>query len=139
MSASISRSRRSTWRTPSSSTAGWMCPRFLRKVGYVLSMSDAKQPESFHVTPFEGLASRAMALALPWEGIEYLYPQACVVEDGGPHGRAHPLLSGSSAAASGRYRGMPGLCGRENYDIEVIWQTISRLLRHGGNDEEVAH
>ena len=27
----------------------------------------------------------------------------------------------------------------ENYDIEVIWQSISRLLRHGGNDEEVAH
>ena len=86
---------------------GWVdVPAFLSKIGYVLSMSDAKQPESFHVTPFEGLASRAMALALPWEGIEGLCRR-----DGGAHGRTHPVLSGSSAAASGRYRGMPGICG----------------------------
>ena len=118
---------------------GWVdVPAFLSKIGYVLSMSDAKQPESFHVTPFEGLASRAMALALPWEGIEYLYPKACVVETVERMAarilfyQDHPRQLQEDIEACRAY-------AAENYDIEVIWQSISRLLRHGGNDEEVAH
>ena len=53
---------------------------FLRKIGYVLSLSDAKFPESFHVTPFEGMASGSVTAALRWEGIEYLYPEEVIMD-----------------------------------------------------------
>ena len=113
-------------------------PTFLRRVGYVLSMSDAKQPESFHVTPFEGLASRAMALALPWEGIEYLYPQTCIVKDVDRMAARILFYQDHSQQREADIEECRAYTAA-NYDIEVIWQTISHLLRYGGNDEEVAH
>lgn len=118
---------------------GWVdVPTFLRRVGYVLSMSDAKQPESFHVTPFEGLASRAMALALPWEGIEYLYPQTCIVKDVDRMAARILFYQDHSQQREADIEECRAYTAA-NYDIEVIWQTISHLLRYGGNDEEVAH
>ena len=115
---------------------GWVdVPQFLTQIGYVLSLSDAKIPESFHVTPFEGLASRAMALCLPWEGIEYLYPHHCVL----------PTLS-AMAKRILTYQEQPQLyvkdveAGRqfvrEHYDIANIWQHLHTLLKGGVYDEK---
>lgn len=110
---------------------GWVdVPQFLGQIGYVLSLSDAKIPESFHVTPFEGLASHAMALCLPWEGIEYLYPPRCIL-DSLPamaqrilHYQEHPQDYAADVEAGHRFV-------KEHYDIHLIWQTIDDLLKRG--------
>lgn len=117
---------------------GWVdVPVFLQKIGYVLSMSDAKQPESFHVTPFEGLASHAMALSIPWEGIEYLYPKQCVCDS--VKDMAERILYYQDHETE--YHRDVETCRRyvcENYDIDIIWNAISSLLRNGGAYEEIS-
>jgi glycosyltransferase involved in cell wall biosynthesis len=45
---------------------------WLRRVGYVLSTSD---DESFHVSPAEGMASRAVPVIRHWPGAETIYDQ----------------------------------------------------------------
>lgn len=111
---------------------GWVeVPSFLRQIGYVLSLSDAKNPESFHVSPFEGLASQAMALCLPWEGIEYLYPERCVCPSLDAMAKrilyyqSHPQAYQKDVAEGARFV-------RENYDLLIIWQRIQKLLKGKG-------
>lgn len=48
----------------------------LADFGYVLSMSDF---ESFHVAPAEAFAAGNVALFLPWDGVEFIYPKKYVV------------------------------------------------------------
>ncbi len=51
---------------------------WLRKIGFVLSTSDL---ESFHLAAAEGMASRAVALMLPWGGVEAIYPGEWILPD----------------------------------------------------------
>jgi hypothetical protein len=53
-------------------------PAWLRKIGFVLSTSD---DESFHLAPAEGMASRALPLLLPWEGVDAIYPGQWIQPD----------------------------------------------------------
>ncbi len=53
-------------------------PRWLTKIGYVLSLSDV---ESFHLAAAEGLASGAAALILRRPGAEQIFPGSCVFDD----------------------------------------------------------
>jgi glycosyltransferase involved in cell wall biosynthesis len=46
-------------------------PEWLSKIGFVLSTSDF---ESFHLSPSEGAASRALPLVLKWDGSDTIYP-----------------------------------------------------------------
>lgn len=108
---------------------GWVeIPKFLCQIGYVLSLSDAKNPESFHVSPFEGFASHAMALCLPWEGIEYLYPAFCVCPSLDAMAKrilyyqSHPQEYQKEVEEGARFV-------MENYDISIIWQRIQKLLK----------
>ncbi len=114
---------------------GWVdVSAFLKNIGYVLSLSDPKQPESFHVTPFEGLASNAMALALPWEGIEYLYPKVCrtasiqdmanriLYYNQNPEQRTNDIQSAREYVI-------------HNYDISLIWAQIHSLLKGEYNEK----
>lgn len=115
---------------------GWVeITEFLRKTGYVLSLSDAKFPESFHVTPFEGMASGSVTAALRWEGIEYIYPEEVVMdrlEEMAEYiGR---LTKDPEAYAAAAARGQAFV--RENYDISLIWEQIRQLLELGGDYEE---
>lgn len=57
---------------------GWVDTRqTLADFGVVLSTSDA---ESFHVAPFEGLASGNVAVVRRWEGSQYVYPDECLAD-----------------------------------------------------------
>lgn len=110
---------------------GWVhVPDFLQQIGYVLSLSDAKYPESFHITPFEGLASHAMALCLPWEGIEYLYPKVCVLPSLSAIAQrilfyqTHPQVYQEDVKAGAQFV-------QDNYDRPIIWQSILHLLLNG--------
>ena len=115
---------------------GWVdMPGFLQGVGYVLSLSDAKVPESFHVTPAEGMASGAAAAALRWEGIEYIYPDEIVMDSLEEIAEYIDRLTNdpeeySRISASGRE------FVRNNYDIALIWDQIKRLLEMGEDYEE---
>lgn len=51
---------------------------WLRKIGFVLSTSDL---ESFHLAAAEGMASRAVALMLPWGGADAIYPGEWILPD----------------------------------------------------------
>lgn len=115
---------------------GWVeMTEFLRRIGYVLSLSDAKFPESFHVTPMEGMASGAVTAALRWEGIEYIYPRDVVMDSLEQMAEyIHNLTTDpqkyAQAAESGRH------FVQENYDIAPVWAQIRQLLELGGDYEE---
>ncbi len=42
-------------------------------IGYVLSLSDNKDPESFHLSPAEGVCAGSIGMLLNWPGVEYIY------------------------------------------------------------------
>lgn len=118
---------------------GWVdMPEFLTRIGYVLSLSDAKFPESFHVTPFEGMASGAVAAALCWDGIEYIYPEEAVMDSLEEIAarisslNREPRLYKEAAERGQKYV-------RENYDIAPVWGQIRDLLDFGGDYEEFCH
>ncbi len=61
---------------------GWQdSSEYLKSIGYVLSVSDAEKPESFHLAPAEGMASGSIGLLLNWPGVEYIYPKEFIVND----------------------------------------------------------
>ena len=47
-------------------------------VNYVLSLSDALIPESFHLAPAEALVDDTAAMILYWQGVEYIYPSSLI-------------------------------------------------------------
>ena len=115
---------------------GWVKTQdFLKKIGYVLSLSDARFPESFHVTPFEGMASQAVTAALRWEGIEYIYPEEVVTDSLEEMAEyIHSLTEDQEAYQATAKRGCEFV--REHYDIRLIWEQIHRLLETGEDYEE---
>lgn len=115
---------------------GWVeMTEFLRKIGYVLSLSDAKFPESFHVTPMEGMASGAVTAALRWEGIEYVYPEDVVMDNLEKMAKyIDQLTNDPESYADASLRGQKFV--RDNYDIDLVWEQIRKLLELGGDYEE---
>lgn len=106
---------------------GWVkTSEFLKKIGYVLSLSDLV--ESFHIAPFEAMASNGIGMALKWEGIEYIYPKDNIyssieeiaekIED-----YNHNEEKKQEAIKKSRKFVI------ENYDLPVIWETIYQLLK----------
>ena len=54
---------------------GWLRKdEMFKDLGFVLSLSDYEQPESFHLTPAEAYCDDTMGLFLAWPGVEYIYP-----------------------------------------------------------------
>ncbi len=59
--------------------SGWVDTKTaLADFGFVLSLSDL---ESFHVAPAEGFASGNQGVFLPWQGVDYIYPQDYIFDD----------------------------------------------------------
>jgi Glycosyltransferases involved in cell wall biogenesis len=52
-----------------------------KNLGYVLSLSDNEQPESFHLSPAEAACSGSMGMLLNWPGVEYIYPKDVIYEN----------------------------------------------------------
>ncbi|MEI6131321.1 MAG: glycosyltransferase [Bacillota bacterium] len=60
---------------------GWVArEEMFKDIGFVLSLSDELQPESFHLAPAEALVDNTAALILEWQGVEYIYPETMVYE-----------------------------------------------------------
>lgn len=105
---------------------GWVdVKKYLKKIGYVLSVSDL---ESFHIAPFEGLASGSLALALPRPGIEYIYPAYVIKKDEQDIVKTILALENND----NQYNKLVNN-GREfvkdNYDLKVVYKYIIELLR----------
>ena len=115
---------------------GWVeMTEFLRKIGYVLSLSDSKFPESFHVTPMEGMASGAVTAALRWEGIEYIYPEEVVMDTLEEIAEyIDRLTENPESYKAAALRGQEFVRG--SYDIELVWNQTRQMLELGGDYEE---
>lgn len=50
-------------------------------IGYVVSLSDSEEPESFHLAPAEGACAGCVGLILPWPGAEFIYPKEFICKD----------------------------------------------------------
>ncbi len=53
-------------------------PAWFSKIGFILSCSER---ESFHMSPAEGMASRAIPVIRNWEGARELYPERFIFND----------------------------------------------------------
>ena len=111
---------------------GWVeIPEFLKKIGYTFSLSSKKIPESFHIAPFECMASNGIGLALKWEGIEYIFPDEAVcnsldeivekIEYYNSHDKDYKEIASKEREFT-----------RENYDLPVIFDCILNLLDYKG-------
>lgn len=49
-------------------------------LGFVLSLSDSKAPESFHLAPAEATCSGCLGMVLRWPGVEFIYPDDAIYE-----------------------------------------------------------
>ena len=108
---------------------GWQeVPEFLKNIGYTLSLSDRKFPESFHIAPFECIASDGVGLALDWDGIEYVYPDYLVfntideiidkiISCNADHEEYKQLSQKGKKFIS------------ENYDLPIIWEAIYNTIK----------
>ena len=87
--------------------------------------------ESFHIAPFEGMASSAVGMALNWEGIEYIYPEETIYTS--EEEITNKILEYNS---DDKKREKNINAGRsfvkENYDLPIIWNTIYNLIENGG-------
>lgn len=111
---------------------GWIkVEDLLKKIGYVLSLSDKEFPESFHVVPFEGMVSKGIGLALRWNGIEYIYPEYVIYNSIDEIANIIEKYNGDDKlyqeiAEKGRKFAI------ENYDLPIIWEHISQMMENGG-------
>lgn len=116
---------------------GWIKTQdFLKKIGYTLSLSDKEFPESFHIAPFECMASKGIGLSLDWEGIEYIYPEYVICKSVEEIAERIEVYNQDTKkyqeiAAEGRN------FTKEHYDLPLIWKHIMTILNNeGGVDIE---
>jgi glycosyltransferase involved in cell wall biosynthesis len=95
-------------------------PLWLRKIGWVLSVSDF---ESFHLAVAEGAAASSVPVVLPWEGADQIYPPEWV--SASPRAAAERIRGIMDA---GRWR-LTGLACREvsarRFGVEPV---LARLV-----------
>lgn len=103
---------------------GWIkTSDFLKKMGYTLSLSDKEFPESFHIAPFECMASGGVGLSLDWEGIEYIYPECAIYNN--IDEIAQKIIECNENEEE--YRRISQTSKKfiaENYDLPIIWNLI---------------
>lgn len=107
---------------------GWIkTDEFLKNIGYTLSLSDRTFPESFHVAPFEGMASGGVGLAIYWEGIEYVYPENVIEEN--PQAVAQRILAlNEDSAAYDELSHQGKKFVEDNYDLPIIFDRIIGII-----------
>lgn len=107
---------------------GWVkTTEFLRKIGYVLSLSDLV--ESFHIAPFEGIASNGVGMALRWEGIEYIYPEYTIYSSVEEIIRTIDEYNHNEEIRQENIKKSRDFV-TENYDLPIIWETIYKMLEN---------
>ncbi len=108
--------------------SGWVkTTDFLKNIGYTLSLSDKTFPESFHLAPFEGMASGGVGLAIYWDGIEYVYPEEVIEKSPSDIAKRILDLNGNDEKYSELSAKSKNFV-KDNYDIPIIWESIAKAL-----------
>jgi glycosyltransferase involved in cell wall biosynthesis len=103
--------------------AGPDVPAWLRRIGFVLSVSD---DESFHMAPAEGMASRAVPVIRHWPGAETIYDTRWIRET--PAELAASIASLSSAEAW-QAAGQAAHEQVQPFSLDTVAQAWLRLIR----------
>ncbi len=96
---------------------------WLRKIGFVLSTSD---DESFHLAPAEGMATGALPLFLPWQGVEELYPKEWILDD--EQAIADKILTVLEGGSWARDGDAVKRFIRDNYSVERVCRAWEALV-----------
>jgi glycosyltransferase involved in cell wall biosynthesis len=102
--------------------AGPDVPAWLRRIGFVLSVSD---DESFHVAPAEGMASRAVPVIRHWPGAETIYDKRWIEETPAEMAAAIAALSSPDAWESARQGAYQDV---QAFELGRVCQAWHRLV-----------
>jgi glycosyltransferase involved in cell wall biosynthesis len=103
--------------------AGPDVPAWLRRIGFVLSVSD---DESFHVAPAEGMASRAVPVIRNWPGAETIYSQRWIRPD--PAAMAASVAATASSPEVWEETRQAAYADVQPFDLAVVSQAWHRLI-----------
>jgi hypothetical protein len=102
--------------------AGPDVPAWLRRIGFVLSTSD---DESFHVSPAEGMASRAVPVLRHWPGAETIYDRRWISENPPAMAAAVAALAAPEDWEDAR---QVAFQQAQAFDLEAVCRTWHRLI-----------
>jgi glycosyltransferase involved in cell wall biosynthesis len=108
--------------------AGPDVPSWLRRIGFVLSTSD---DESFHVSPAEGMASRAVPAIRHWAGAETIYDKRWISETPAEMAASIAALSSADAWEAARQAAHEQV---QAFDLGTVAEAWLRLIRGGSPD-----
>jgi glycosyltransferase involved in cell wall biosynthesis len=100
-------------------------PAWLRRIGFVLSTSDA---ESFHMAPAEGMASRAVPVIRHWPGAETIYDASWIKENPSEMAASIAALSSPEAWEDARQTAHQQI---RAFDLGTVAESMLRLIRGG--------
>jgi glycosyltransferase involved in cell wall biosynthesis len=98
-------------------------PAWLRRIGFVLSTSDA---ESFHMAPAEGMASRAVPVIRHWPGAETIYDARWIKESPAEMAASIAALSSAEAWEDARQAAHEQI---RAIDLGTVAESMLRLIR----------
>jgi glycosyltransferase involved in cell wall biosynthesis len=103
--------------------AGPDVPAWLRRIGFVLSTSD---DESFHVSPAEGMASRAVPVIRHWAGAETIYDKRWIRETPAEMAASIAALSSADAWEAARQTAREQA---QSFELGAVAGAWLRLIR----------
>jgi hypothetical protein len=103
--------------------AGPDVPAWLRRIGFVLSTSD---DESFHVSPAEGMASRAVPAIRHWPGAETIYDMRWIRENPAEIAASIAALSSAEAWEAARQDAHRDVLA---FDLPAVAEAWLRCIR----------
>jgi glycosyltransferase involved in cell wall biosynthesis len=113
--------------------AGPDVPAWLRRIGFVLSTSD---DESFHVSPAEGMASRAVPVIRHWPGAETIYDKRWIRETPAEMAASIAALSSADAWEAARQTAREQA---QSFELGTVAEAWLRLIRGEPLDGGPAH
>jgi len=98
-------------------------PAWLRRIGFILSVSD---DESFHMAPAEGMASRAVPAIRHWPGAETIYDSRWIGENPAEMAASIAALSSPAAWEAARQDAHRDVLA---WDLGAVAETWLRFIR----------
>lgn len=103
--------------------AGPDVPAWLRRIGFMLSTSDY---ESFHMSPAEAMASRAVPVIRHWAGAETIYDTRWIKESPAEMVASIAALSAPDAWEDARHAAHEEI---RAFDLGTVAESLLRLIR----------
>lgn len=99
-----------------------------KNIGFVLSLSDDEEvPESFHLTPAEGVMDGGVALVSKWRGSEYIYPEYFLYDSVEKMAEEILTLSSNPELFKIKQKNQQKFIS-ENYEVELFLEKLNAIL-----------